>query len=233
MVQRTGRVHTLFVFIIGLLSAGLVMGLGSCSRDGDEDSYLIRVGGTDISVAQFKEAVDVALEEAFPGETDMERGVIDDLRMRVLNQLTEELLIAEKAKSLGIQVSDSEVDQAVADIKADYPDDTFEETLLENAISFEAWKQRLVRRLLVDKVIQNELVDKVEITSQDVAAYYQAHYPNGPPEKENADEFNQKVVYHLRQQKAEQAYKQWIESLRILYPVDINREQWAKLTDAS
>lgn len=225
------RACCIHFFAIGLVLAGFSLIFDGCTGKDDEDPYLINVGDSGISVAQFKEAVDIAVEEAFPGETDIEKNVWDDLRMRVLNQLTEELLIVEKAKSLGIHVSDSEIGQAVGAIKADYPDNTFEETLLENAISFENWKQRLVRRLLVEKVIQHELVDKVEISSQDIAAYFKIYYPQGPPKDENADEFNQKVVYHLRQQKAEQAYKNWIKSLRAMFPVDINREQWNKLTE--
>jgi FKBP-type peptidyl-prolyl cis-trans isomerase (trigger factor) len=208
---------------------GLVQVFCGCPGKKDEDPYLISVGDTGMSMAQFKEAVDMAIEEAYPDETNIEATVRDDIRMRVLKQLTEELMIVEKAKSLGIKVSENEIKKAVEGIKADYPDNTFEETLLENAISFKRWKQRLIRRLLLDKVIQQELVDKADISSQDIAAYYKTYFPEGPPENENADEFNQKVVHHLRQQKAEDAYKEWITSLRTMFPVKIDQEQWDQL----
>ena len=117
----------------------------------------------------------------------------------------------------------------MADIKADYPDGTFEETLLENAVSFDYWKKKLGTRLLVKKVIEKELVDKVQITTDDVAKYYKKHYPEGISADEDADEINRRIVRHLRQQKAETAYKEWIEQLRQAYPLEINKEIWERL----
>ena len=223
-----GKNHSLSPLFCYTLAAVVLIWAG-CSGKATEAPFLVRVGETGISVTDFQQALEAATEEVFPGEDQVEKSAMNDLRIRVLNQLTEELLVMEKAKVLGITLSDAEVDQAVAAVKADYPDNTFEETLLENAISFSSWKQKMARRLLVEKVIEQELVDKVQITSQDVAAYYKAHYPQGPPEKEDSDAFNKKVVLHLRQQKAEAAYKQWIEDLRREFAVDINQEQWHRL----
>jgi hypothetical protein len=200
-----------------------------CTRPAKDDGYLIRVGSSTVTVAEFNHAVEAAAEDDFPGEQEIGGTTQNDLRMRVLNQLAEELIIAERAKDLGIQVSGEELERAVADIKADYPDDTFEKTLLENAVSFQVWKKKLALRLLIDKVVKNELVDKVEITSQDVADYFQSHYPEGVPEGENADEINQRIVQHLRHQKAEEMYQGWIEELRKTYPVDVDRERWNRL----
>ncbi len=203
-----------------------------CSRPTQDDEYLIRVGSSTVTVSEFKHAVDASADEIFPGEQEVSAAARNDLRIRVLNQLTEELVISERGKTLGISVADEELQKAVAEIKADYPDDTFEKTLLENAVSFQAWKKKLAIRLLINKVIERELVDKVEITSQDVADYFQVHYPEGVPEGENADEINQKIVRHLRHQKAEEMYQAWIENLRKSYPVDIDQQRWNRLADS-
>lgn len=213
------------------LAFGLVYAPGCDQRDA-EDNYLIRVGGQSITLNDFERSFEAAEEEAFPDERDVQPEALDDLRMRVLNQLTDELVIMEHAKSLGISISKEELDQAVETIKADYPDDTFEKTLLENAVSFTAWKRKLGTRMLVEKVIAQELIDKVEITSEDVAVYIQSHYPQGALEGETAENLNQKIVQHLRQQKAEQAYMAWIDGLRKTYPSDINKQQWQRLAGA-
>ena len=180
----------------------------------------------------FNQALQTASEEVFPGEPETQDDVSNNLKVRVLNQLSEELIIAERAKDLVIDVTDAELDKAVAAIKADYPDNTFEETLLENAVSFDYWKKRLATRLLVEKVIDRELVDQVNITPEDVADYYQSHYAEGTPEDEDPDTINERIVVHLRRQKAEKAYKQWIEELRKLYPVEINRAKWERIIGA-
>ncbi|MEJ2039109.1 MAG: SurA N-terminal domain-containing protein [Desulfosarcinaceae bacterium] len=206
-----------------------VLALGACSQKPDQDDYLVRVGSQSVTVGQFKQAVEMAGEEAFAGEGEQKSGDFKDLQVRVLNQLSEELVILEKAKALGIGVSEAEIDQAVNRIKADYPDNTFEETLLENAVSFSAWRKRLASRLIIEKVIAKELVDKVTIRPEDVAGYYHAHYPEGTPEDANEEDVNRRIVKHLRQQKAEQDYKEWIEKLRKAYPVELNRKQWDRL----
>jgi hypothetical protein len=203
--------------------------LAGCTKQVQDDDYLIRVGSSMITVAEFNREVEAAAEEVFPGESEVTAEAQNDLRMRVLHQLTEELIICERGKQLGLVVTDEELNRAVADIKADYPDDTFEKTLIENAISFQAWKKKLATRILVNKVIESELVDKVQMTSQDVAAYLQNHYPEGLPEGENADEINQKIVVHLRHQKAEEMYPEWIEKLRKAFPVDIQQKRWNHL----
>lgn len=211
-----------------LLAAGLIF-LCHCGLKSQEDEYLIRVGNSFVTVAEFKRAVQATAEEVFPGEQEIGAETQKELRIRVLNQLTEEMVISERGKEMGLAVADEELEKAIADIKADYPDDTFEKTLLENAVSFQAWKNKLATRLLIDKVIESELVDKVEITSQDVADYFQVHYPEGVPEGENADEINKKIVRHLRHQKAEEMYQDWIEKLRQQYPADIDQRRWNRL----
>ena len=228
-IFRTFRDLTKFWLVI-TLTFGWVC-LPGCDQRDAEDNYLIRVGEQSITLSDFKRSFEAAEEEAFPDERDVEPEALSDLRMRVLNQLTEELIITEYAKSLGINVSKEELDQAVETIKADYPDDTFEKTLLENAVSFTAWKRKLGARMLLEKVIAKELIDKVEITSEDVAIYIQTHFPQGAPEGESVENLNQKIVQHLRHQKAEQAYMAWMDGLRKSYPVDINKKQWQRLVD--
>jgi len=190
---------------------------------------LIRVGTGTVTVAEFKRAVEASAEEAFPGDQTIDPTALNDLRVRVLKQLSEELIIAERAKQLNIQVSDQELESAVDAVKADYPDDTFEKTLLENAISYQAWKKKIATRLLMDKVINKELVDNVQITEKDVSAYFQTHFPEGLPQDEDADQINERIVQHLRQQKAEALYQGWMDKLKAAFPVDINQKRWKRL----
>ncbi len=210
----------------------VVMGLWAsvgCTRKKAEEEYLLRVHNLTVTPAEFNQSVKAAMEEAFPGEQNVDPSLLNDLRMRVLTQVSEEMMISAYAADQRIQVSNEELDKAVADIKSDYPDNTFEETLLENAISFDFWRKQLAMRLLVEKVINKELVLPVQISSEDIAEYVKTNYPDGIPQDQNADEFNQKIIKHLRQQKAEMAYKEWIEGLRKKYPVDINHQAWERL----
>lgn len=212
-----------------LLAAWLLAGAG-CSRDTAPADYLVRVGTQTLTLTEFNQAVRAAQEEAFPGEARIDPSLQDDLRLRVLNHLSEQMILAAYAADHGIAVSEAELDRVVDAIKADYPDDTFEETLLENAVSYQQWKRQLAARMLAEKVVERELVQQVRITPEDVTAFYRTHYSEGIPEDAEDDEIKQKIVSHLRRQKAETLYKEWMAALREAYPVEINRQVWDRWT---
>lgn len=216
-----------------VVSAAVIMSLWACFHKSQDDDYLIRVGSDIVTVAEFKSRVEASSEEAFPGEHAISPSSMNDLRVRVLNQITDELIIMQRGKQLGVIVTDEELEASIAAVKADYPDDTFEKTLLENAVSFESWKKKMATRLLVDKVIAKELVDKVDITSDDVADYFRKHFPGGVPEGEDVDQVNKRIVQHLRKQKAEKIYQNWIESLRKNFPVEVHQQRWNRLVEAN
>lgn len=217
--------------LVGLVA--VIVSLCACFQKSRDDDYLVRVGSDIITVAEFKSRVEISSEEAFPGEQAISPSSMNNLRVRVLNQITDELIIMQRGKQLGVVITDEELETSIAEVKADYPDDTFEKTLLENAVSFASWKKKMATRLLVDKVIAKELVDKVEITSNDVADYFRKHLPGGVPEGEDADQVNKRIVQHLRQQKAEEIYQNWIEALRKNFPVEVHQQRWNRLVEAN
>jgi FKBP-type peptidyl-prolyl cis-trans isomerase (trigger factor) len=67
------------------------------------------------------------------------------------------MIILERAEELGLSISSDEIQKVVSEIKSDYPEDTFEKALLEFAVSYESWEARLKNRLLMQKVVDNEL----------------------------------------------------------------------------
>jgi hypothetical protein len=211
-----------------LAAAGMMMWTG-CTKKNVEETYLIRVKSQSLSTGEFRQAVGAALVEAFGGERNIDLAALNELRMRVLKQSSEELMIAAFAADRGITVSEAELDQAVAAVKADYPDDTFEETLLENAVSFQFWQKQMAARLLIEKVIAQELIELVQINTEDIAEYYRSNFPNGIPPDDDPEEINHRIVIHLRRQKAESSYQEWIDGLRPLYPLEIDSNSWKEI----
>jgi hypothetical protein len=208
----------------------------ACTTDQPDNSgiFLIRVRNSQVTIGEFKRYLE------FSDENLPEAGVTaesrQELLLRRLNQLTEEMILKERAVELAISVSEEEVEKAVSDIKADYPEGTFEQALLENAVSYKIWRERLKNRILMEKVIVEELESKVEITPDDISAYYQAHHADGQDRVSEGDQgasqgnIDAMIVRQLRKTKAEEAYKDWIKALQLAYKVEINWEEWKKLT---
>ena len=131
------------------------------------------------------------------------------------------------AHDLGIQATDAELDEAEAFQREDYPEDSFHQMLLENAISYSNWKKNLKKNLIISKFIQQELKDKVEISSEDIVSFYNRHIN----QKIVADE--EKLVSHLRSEKSQESYDEWIVALKKRYPVDIDKHALTKFLIAA
>jgi hypothetical protein len=143
--------------------------------NGDEDAYLFRIGEESVSVATFRHALE--LEQ--PNALSEQGGGDVEAVLTFLNQMIEERLLLARAAELGIAIDEETLEAAIDEVRADYPDDTFEETLLENAVSFNQWREQLRRRLLLEKVVNQELEEKVEISPEDVAATMRNITPTG------------------------------------------------------
>jgi hypothetical protein len=100
--------------------------------------------------------------------------------------------------------------------------------LLESAIPYSLWKERLKARLLMEKVIERDLAESLVITAKEIEDYYKAHEEEFTVDKETPPEADLKhhIVERLRREKVEAAYPKWMEGLNDRYQVEINWELW-------
>jgi hypothetical protein len=221
-------------WLFGAVSMLLLVFWSGCmnSESNPDNEPLIRVQDRILTVLDFNKAFEIAKTE-YPHNFENEREEFRNARLRLLNQLVVEMIILERAQELGLSISSEEIQKAVNEIKSDYPEDTFEKTLLEFAVSYESWEARLKTRLLMQKVIDNELKNKIVITPQDIASYYEKNPQAMDTDADSINQdkdINENIIKHLRQQKAEQAYKIWIKELKQKYSIEINSAQWEKLS---
>ena len=217
-------------------AAAVVFALIGCSGHdtGTGDEYLIRIGERVVTVADFNRAFEIA-KTAYTHNSLQNPEDTKEAQLRLLNQMTEELVLLQRAGELGIGVSDEELEKAIEKIKADFPDDAFEQTLLEYAVSYKSWKSGLKTRLLMEKLVQQELKDETVIQPDEVAKFYEENYNSDATQSgdtRNPAAVEEIIVKQLRRVKIENAYRNWIENLRKRYTIDINRDQWNKILAA-
>jgi len=220
-----------------IIVIGVVLCLfGGCS-DTDTNrgkKVLIQVEDVVVTVSDFTQAFEILKADSQIDDAD-DNGALVEARLALLNQMTEEMLLAVRARELDIQITDAELEAAVANIKADYPEGEFEGVLLEYAVPYRFWLKRLKLRLLMDKVIAHELEGQVAITPEDIAAYYQAHYAGQDQEalaEQENDDLEALMVQQLRREKTETAYGAWIQRLKESHPIDINEQEWERLVSS-
>jgi hypothetical protein len=209
----------------------LCLGCGQ-KESGLGSEVLIRVGDRVVTVLDFNEAFEIS-KIASALDTSESSEDLRKAQLRLLNDLILETVLLERADEIGISVSDLELEKAVASIKSDYPSGEFEEVLLEFAVSYETWEGRLKKRLLMEKVIEQELENPITIRPEDIAEYYKKNLQGKKGDAESSptsDDINEIIVRQLRREKAEEGYETWIETLKAKYEIEINSEQWGKIT---
>jgi len=191
------------------------------------DEFLIRVRDNVVTVLEFQRAVELA-KAAYPHSALQDQEVLRALQKRVLRELVERTVFEERAKDLNITVSPADLSRAVEDVKKDFPDGTFKETLLEQAVSYAAWEEGLKTRLMIEKVVNRDLVSNIVITIDEIEAYYRDHrkeLEHAKPAGETPA-VDETIIRNLRRQKAEEAYEAYVQELHTTYPVKINTQKW-------
>jgi len=201
----------------------LVIGFFACGQVPKNDQVVIRAGKSEITAEYLKQVLEIA-KTAYPDNISDKKILM--LRAKVVTELMEEVLIMERAREMGIVVSDSELEKAVKNIRKDYPDNSFENMLLEQAIPFGLWKKRLRKRLIIEKTIEADLQKDITINQADIELFHK-RYPkqsiapigDHPLKNEKVKETTntQDIKSFLRKEKTEDAYPEWIKGLKDRY----------------
>ncbi len=218
--------------LVGLLL--LFFQLSGCEQKASDygNEVLLRVGDRVVTVLDFKEAFEIS-KTAYAHNIRQQAEDLREAQIRLLNQLIIEMVLLERAQELEISVSDDELQKAVSEIKSDYPEGEFEQTLIESAVSYDSWRGQLKTRLTIEKVIDAELKNRITISAEDIAQHYKKNYQDQeiePDSAQSSQDINEAIVMQLRREKAEQAYNAWVEDLKAKYVIEINSEQWDEIT---
>ncbi|MBC8441836.1 MAG: hypothetical protein H8D87_19390, partial [Deltaproteobacteria bacterium] len=183
-----------------------------------------------ITNSDFIEELDLK-RTAYPYDIEENPIGYNEMVMDLVQTLSKEILILSAAADKGVNVTDQEVEAAENEFKKDYPEDSFEQILLNNAISYPLWKKRFKKNIIMEKFIDQELKQKIEITAQDIVGFYKKHIIADIQKKDDTTpglkkiENEKKLVSRLRLQKAQDHYDEWIKKLYKDYPVQINMEK--------
>jgi parvulin-like peptidyl-prolyl isomerase len=133
-----------------------------------KQAVVITVGDQSITVRDIDKILNItSLEHGIPKKELWSS--IDSL----VDKIVGDSLILEYGKDKGITLSEIELQEAIQDIVKDYPDNTFEETLLNKAIDYNEWKERFREQLLVRKIVKEQTESLTPISYHAVKSYYQ------------------------------------------------------------
>jgi peptidyl-prolyl cis-trans isomerase SurA len=97
------------------------------------------------------------------------------LRLNILHQMIEDEILMRRAEKLGLLATDDEVDRKFNEFKAPFTQEEFDKRLQDQKITLADFKRDIRRSITVDKVLNKEVVSKINVTDQDISDYYNAH----------------------------------------------------------
>ncbi len=136
------------------------------------ESILAQVDGESITLEAFHlEFKDLILNT----EREKERADRIALKEACLNHLIERKLLVQEARRSGISILREELDQAVSEIRKDYPGQGFDERLGLRGITLDVLRAQLEEKLLAEKVVRAALRYEGNVDEKEALRYYDVH----------------------------------------------------------
>ncbi len=148
------------------------------------EQVLVKVNGEIVTQTEFHRIQLSALRE-LPNQPDASR-LSDAELAKLLAQVTpqaivtviDEMLLMQRAKELGLSVSDAQFAQVLESIRKDNKIESeaaFEAALKSEGMTLAQLKQMLSKRILIGQVQQREIGARVDVTEAEERAYYDSH----------------------------------------------------------
>jgi len=209
-----------------------VVSLAGCSKPEEKKppEFLIKTSSITITSSEFFEELDLK-KTAYPYNINENPAEYNEMVIHLVEMLSEEIVLLSAAAAKGVVVTDQEAQSAEKEFKKDYPEESFDQILLNNAISYSLWKKRFKKNMIIDKLIDQELRGKIEITSRDIVEFYKKHNLEDTGKTDNKASVLKKIenekelISQLRIQKTQDNYGEWIKQLWSSHAVEINKEK--------
>jgi peptidyl-prolyl cis-trans isomerase SurA len=148
----------------------MLAGLAACRKEETPSADVwARVNGREIRREE--------VEKYFRGvvmqqgqEPSPEEGAL--LKLNIIDELINNQVLLERARKLGLEASDGEVEDKFTELKSPYTEEEFQKQLRDRGLTVDDQKRALRQQISTQKLINREVVNKITITDQDIADYY-------------------------------------------------------------
>lgn len=156
---------------IGSLMVAMAAGI-ACQSGKDGSDVMAKVDGHKI----YRADVDKYYVNQTTGSEQQPVGeAATSLKLSILNELIETEILMRRAEKLGLLATDEEVDRKLTEIKSPYTQEQFDQRLKDKKITLDDFKHDLRRSLTREKVLNKEIISKINISDQDINSYYNEH----------------------------------------------------------
>ncbi len=97
------------------------------------------------------------------------------LKLNIIDELINNEILLERARTLGLEASDGEVEDKFTELKSPYTEEEFQKQLRDRGLTVDEQRRVLRQQISIQKLINREVVSKITITDQDIGDFYNAN----------------------------------------------------------
>jgi peptidyl-prolyl cis-trans isomerase SurA len=145
------------------------------------DGVAAVVNGEVITLLELEKAGRLALEDRLrTAPADERERLRREVLSEVLNQLVLVRIQSQRARQAGVQVSPSEVDTAILNIRENnrMSEEVLARLLQERGMTQEEYRSDIEDQIRLSKLVQREIRAKVTATEEEISAWFNEHRPD-------------------------------------------------------
>ena len=156
-----------------VLAAALTMAYGCQKPSQPAEGVWAVVDGQNITRAEVDKFYRTQLNPDAP-EPSQDEAL--SLKLNILDELINNRILLEKAKKLGLEAADGEVEDKFTEFKSPYTEDEFQRQLKSRGYTVDDLRSDIRQQISIQKVINREVVAKITVTDQDVQDFYNQNH---------------------------------------------------------
>lgn len=155
---------------------GLVAGLAVAEEPPDAEDKAATVNDTVITKQAFEREVQIFTERMKREGRPINQLQIPVLRNEILDNMIDQELLYQESHKQKIRVEPSEVEAQYAAILQRFPNEEAFSSALEQLQMSEAdVRNQIERKLAIDKLLQDQIAAKIEVSDAEIRGYYESH----------------------------------------------------------
>lgn len=155
--------------MVGLVA--ILAGIGGCKREHGPDVVAL-VNGKPIMSKDVDTLYQGQLEDS---KQSPPKDQADNLRLNIVRELIDEEIVEQRSAKLNLTASDDEVETKLAEFKAPYTQEEFDQKLKSRHLTLDDLKKEIRKNRTREKLLNKEINSKINITDADISNYYNAH----------------------------------------------------------
>lgn len=154
----------------------LAVAVGACSKQADAPQTASADGWATVDGRSItRDDVEKAFRRTQDAAATLSPEEAMTLKLSILNEMILQDILLAKARALKIEVPDTELDAAYADRKKNMTDAVYEEELKKRNLAGPDMRESLRRELITKKLLDQEVVNKIAVSDQEVNEFFNAN----------------------------------------------------------